>query len=183
MDKVISTLTTQLYHGTQVNTTEDAFYAARKQLKNVLSCMASSAGMMLLDIEDDGYGALNYKVYVNGDCELKKDGQAITTFEQVNGGKVYTVPLRLNNAVNSMTLSFEADGKTYEYPIVKNGSVKDYAITQLVDSFVLNTENVNSALTNREASAVNCAVGPVDCVKLTVGATEGSESAPKKQSV
>ena len=185
MDKVISTLTNQLYKGTQVNVTEDAFYSARNQLKNVISCMTSSAGMALLDINDNGYGKLSYKVYLNGNTTLKKDGNIVTTFEAVEGGRVYTVDLSLDNTVNSMNLSFEADGITYNYPIVANGSVHGYYANDIIQSFVLNSSNANSSLTSKEVvdgSVINQS-SQESFVKLSLKATQGTTEVKEKQSV
>lgn len=185
MDKVISTLTSQLYKGTQVNVTEDAFYSARNQLKNVISCMTSPAGMALLDINDNGYGQQSYKVYLNENYELKKDGNVVTTFENVEGGRVYTVNLTLKDSVNSMNLSFEVEGTVYNYPVVVNGNVANYLADDIIQSFVLNSSNANSTLTGKEivnGGVINQSAQD-KYVKLTVKATAGSVDDEQKQSI
>ena len=185
VEKAISTLTSNLYQGTQVISTEDAFYSARNNLKNVIDCMTSSAGMVLLDIQDNGHGTLSYKVYVNGNNELKRDGQPITTFTNVEGGRVYTVDLRLENSVNMMMLSFVSDGKAYSYPIIANGTVKSYLPNDIIQSFVMNSSNASSMLTQKEVVDGNVIGQNVEdkYLKLSVNATYGIEGNEKKQAI
>lgn len=114
-NKVVENLGSILYEGTTVQATSAAFAQARKSLLQLMECMDSPANMCITDFKDDSYGNIQYKVYMNDGYTLKYNGNEVTKFEKVEGGKIYEINCKLANKSNFMTLSFEADGKTYVY--------------------------------------------------------------------
>lgn len=114
-DKVVENLGSTLYAGTTVQATSEAFAQARTSLLQLIQCMDSAANMCIVDFNDDSYGNITYKVYMNDGYALQYNGAAVTNYETVSGGRIYTVSCKLSGTTNSMTLSFEADGKTYVY--------------------------------------------------------------------
>ena len=114
-DKVVENLGSTLYEGTTVQATSEIFAQARTSLLQLMQCMDSAANMCIVDFNDDSYGNITYKVYMKEGYALQYNGSAVTSYETVSGGRIYTVKCNLSQTINSMTLSFEADGKTYLY--------------------------------------------------------------------
>jgi hypothetical protein len=81
---------------------------------------------------------------------LKNNGQEVTDYEIVAGGKIYTVTNELSNDVNVMALSFECDGVDYNYTQRLSGKVNIYEADDIIGVFKRGNVDVTEELSNIE---------------------------------
>lgn len=157
-DKLISSLNSNLYVGTVVSTDSNKFADARKSLLQLCAMANSSAETCIVDSVDNGNGTITNKVYIKDGYALKVNGEAVNGGETFGEGEIYTVECKLENAVNTFALSFNADGKEYTYEQNLGGKVTLDNASTLVGGFGSELTNVTATLDG-------------DYVKLDVGAT------------
>lgn len=121
-DKVVKSMTTQLYSGTKVSTTSAIFQSTRETLFN-LAKITSDVEMCILDFADDNRGTITYKILVPEDVEIKRGGSAVQADATVSDYKLYTIATPLTQANNTLDLTIEKDGKTYNYTQALGGKV------------------------------------------------------------
>ncbi len=121
---VISSIGTSIYTGMVSTATGATMAAARTALLQVVNCAASDAKMFITGYNEDGYGNCTYKVFMKEGYELKNRGVTVTDCEKVDGGVMYTVVVKLKDATNSVSLSFEAGGKTYKFELGLGGEAE-----------------------------------------------------------
>lgn len=157
-DKLISSITSNLYIGTAVSTDSNKFADARKSLLQLCAVANSSAEMCIVDSVDNGSGKVTNKVYIKDGYTLKVNGNTASGGEVFSEGKIYTVECKLENEVNTLKLSFNADGKEYTYEQNLGGKVTLDNASALVGGFSSELTSVTATLDG-------------DYVKLDVGAT------------
>ena len=162
-DSLISTLGETIYSGTQVTATVDEFSRARETLFELCSAANSSAEMCIIESKDDSNGSIDYKVYINEGYALTCDGKTLTGGEAHGNGVIYTVSKKLDQASNTISFAFTADGKEYSYTQSLGGKVKLVTAEQIVGGFERLSEKLEL-----NASVVDSAV------KVEVGATENA---------
>ncbi len=142
----IRNLTTDLYAGTQVDTTSAKFEAARTALYSLAMMSNSGAEAAVIEYSDNNYGEISYKVYVADGYELFNGETLLTATESVTGGKVYTVVNRLDKDVNELALTVKKGDEVYTF--VKNigGKVTLYGADQFANAFAADTATVQSEL-------------------------------------
>lgn len=113
-DKVVKSLTGQIYSGTQVSTTSETFQTARESLFK-LSKLTEDTEVCILDFSDDNRGTITYKIVAPSDVMIKRSGSALAVNNTVGGYKFYTIEIPLNEERNSLTLDIEKDGQKYVY--------------------------------------------------------------------
>ncbi len=113
-DKVVKSLTSQIYTGTQVSTTSAIFQSARETLFK-LAKIATDVEMCILDFSDDNRGTITYKLLAPSDAVIKRGETALQADVTVSDYKLYTVKTKLTETQNALDLTIERDGKTYTY--------------------------------------------------------------------
>lgn len=164
----IRNLSTDLYSGTQVNTTSAKFDAARKALYGLAMMGGSSAKASIIEYKDDNYGSIEYKVFVANGYELYNGETKLTPTQTVTGGSVYSVINRLQADVNELHLTVSNGSETYTF--VKNigGKVVVHDAESFVGAFAKDTATVDSELVDA-SSVVGGESGKL--LKLTVNKT------------
>ncbi len=157
-DKLISSLNSNLYVGTVVSTDSNKFADARKSLLQLCAMANSSAEACIVDSFDNGNGTITNKVYIKDGYTLQVNGETASGGETFGEGKIYTVESKLENAVNTLTLSFNADGKEYIYEQNLGGKVTLDNAGTLVGGFSAELTSVTATLEG-------------DYVKIEAGAT------------
>ena len=124
-EKALKSITNSLYLDGRTQFTEDVqiFANARKSLFELCSMASSEAGVCIVDYEDDGRGSITHKIYVEDETELKNHGEILTGGVPQGTGTVYTVQTNLENAENSLFLTFTSGGVAYEYTHALGGKV------------------------------------------------------------
>lgn len=164
----IRNLTTDLYSGTQVNTTSAKFDSARKALYGLAMMGGSSAKASVIEYKDDNYGSIEYKVFVADGYDLYNGETKLVPAQAVTGGSVYSVVNRLQANVNELHLTVTNGEETYSF--VKNigGKVVLNDAEVFVSAFAKDTASVDTELVDA-SSVVNGESGKL--LKLTVNAT------------
>ena len=113
-DKVVKSLTSQIYSGTKVSTTSAIFQTARESLFD-LAKLTNDTEVCILDFSDDNRGVISYKMLAPTDATLNLGGVALTASKQIGDYKIYDIQIPLTQDSNSLTLDIEKDGETYVY--------------------------------------------------------------------
>lgn len=166
-DEIQRTLSSLIYTGTQVASSDELFYRAREALIQLCLLAKSEAGVCIIGAEDDTYGNMRYEVFVNDGYELKSDGTAVTGGEQVQGGTLYEVRVALDQDVNTLNLSVDAGGTTYTFDYVLGGKATVYGAQTIERGF----ESLNATVAAETVTAPDGQSG--EFVRLSVGATQG----------
>lgn len=148
----IRNLSTDLYAGTQVDTTSAKFDAARRALYSLAMMSNSSAHASVIEYSDNNYGEINYKVYVAEGYQLYNGDTLLTATQNVNGGSIYSVTNRLDKDVNELQLTVKNSKEAYTF--VKNigGKVSLYGGADFATAFAKDTADVAAAVV--DASSV-----------------------------
>lgn len=160
-DSLVKTLGSTIYIGTQVTANVNEFEQARKTLFELCTAVNSPAGMCIVDSCDNNNGAIDYKVYINDEYELKCDGVVLTNGVAEGNGKIYSVTKKLDQDSNSIKFEFDVDGSTYSYTQVLGGKITTVSAEQLVEKFKVLNSKVD----------FNCAVEG-NAVKIDIGSTK-----------
>lgn len=175
--KSLDALGANLYVDLSVKATTGTFASTRESLYQLAECLSSPAQMCITDFTEDVYGKSIYKVYMKDGYALKNNGQILTDYETVTGGRIYTITNELSNDVNTMNLSFECDGTEYNYTQRLGGKVIIYKANDIVGSF--KKGNVSAT---EELVAVEGFTDKV--LKVTVGKpSEGSTATSQRISL
>ena len=166
-DEIQRALSSLIYSGTQVASSDELFYRAREALIQLCLLAESEAGVCIVGAEDDTYGNMRYEVLVNDGYVLKNNGTAVTGGERVDGGVLYNVGVALDQDVNSLNLSVDAGGATYTFDYVLGGKATVYGTQTIGSGF----ESLNASVAAETVAAPAGQSGSF--VKLDVGATEG----------
>lgn len=166
-DAIQRSISSLIYTGTQVASTDELFYRARQALIQLCLLARSEAGVCIVGTEDDTYGNVTFEVFVKEGHTLKKDGAEVTGGKQVQGGRLYEISVTLGGEANAVHLSTEAGGKTYTFDYILGGKATVYG-----------AETIGSGFKAGNASAETEIVAAPDgqsgeFVKLSVGATQG----------
>lgn len=180
---VIESLCASLFANDKVSADSLAYAAARQSLLNLTSSAESAANMCIVDYGDDGYGNLNFKVYVNDGVTLYNAGKEVTSVAQVlDGGKIYNISHKLSGSVNMLDLSFTVDGKNYVYTQNLGGNVEVYEVGDFSVSDFAKSSEINFT-----ATEVDCATEGVytqlggKAIKLVVGESKEKKEDDKLQ--
>lgn len=169
-DKVIKSLTGSIYTGTKVSTTSATFQSARDSLFEIAQ-ITEETGALILDFKDDNRGNVTYKLLAPNTVTVKNNGIVLSETSTVGKYKLYTVVTALNNDANYLNLSFEADGKTYNYVKHLGGKVQiNSASTFIAGDFGAEPDNlyIEPTFASVDASTVNSSlVGKLAKVSLT----------------
>ncbi len=159
-DKLISSLNSNLYVGTVVSTDSVKFANTRNSLLQLCAAANSSAEMCIVDSSDNGVGVITNKIYIKDGYDLSVNDQVVKGGIQSGEGKIYTVVSNLDNEVNTLKISFVADGINYSYEQYLGGKVSVDKADKLLNGFSSELANVSATL-------------EADFVKLDVAATNG----------
>lgn len=163
-DAIQHSISSLIYSGAKVKSTNEDFASARKMAIQ-LTCMAkSSAGVCITDVIDDDKGNLTYKIFAKEGFEIKNNGAVLKNGQNVDGGILYTLNVKLDKDDNAMVLSVNADGKEYKLDINPGGKVSYYEAEDILDE----SNKFTSATATAEALLEN------GKVKLVVGAVKDS---------
>ena len=121
-DKVVKSLTSQIYSGTKVSTTSEIFQTARESLFD-LAKLTNDTEICILDFSDDNRGVISYKMLAPTDATLKLGGVALTAAKQIGDYMIYDIQIPLTQDSNALTLDIEKDGETYVYSQNLGGKV------------------------------------------------------------
>lgn len=122
-DRMMESLTELVYDGTRVSTTSANFQSSRDALLQLATLSQSEAEFCVIDYGDDGYGTKNYRFYAADGAVVKNNGTEIASSQNVEGGKIYTLDIPLENAQNMLAISVEVGGNTYYYEQNLGGKV------------------------------------------------------------
>ena len=139
-NKVVKSLTSRIYSGTQVSTTSKAFAEARKSLFT-LAKLATEADVCILDFADDNMGTVTYSILAPSGATVKSDGVALNAEATVSGYNIYVIKTQLVNARNALNITVESNGKTYSFVQEFGGKVSvneasDYAASDFTKETV-----------------------------------------------
>ena len=166
-DEIQRTLSSLIYTGTQVASSDELFCRAREALIQLCLLAESEAGVCIVGAEDDTYGNMRYEVFVNEGYVLNSDGTAVTGGEQVQGGTLYEVSVALDQDVNELNLSVDAGGKTYTFDYILGGKATVYGAETIESGF----QTGNATAETEIVAAPDGQSG--NFVRLSVGATQG----------
>lgn len=145
-DEVIANLGSTLYTGIVSRATSAMLAASRKSLLQLVSAVSSSAKMAIAQYSDDGYGNIEYDIYLADGYKLYNNGTEVTATTTVGGIKTYSVKMKLENVVNMLSLTFEADGITYEYTQNLGGKVEMFGADLFNGAFSKSTVTPSQTL-------------------------------------
>ena len=101
----------KMYFGTKVGTTSEIFATCRKILIDTLVLAQSPAKVCVTDVKESSTG-YTFKVFAAEGYNLKANQKAVTDFETVEGGKIYTVVVSLKDK-EKFSISVDVANKTY----------------------------------------------------------------------
>lgn len=133
-DELVSSLTSQLYTGTNVSAETEDFLQARQSLLDLCEVFSSSAQMSIIGSKDNGDGNMIYKVFSKSALTVNGNG---VTGEDHGDGKIYTITKKLSEDRNVLKISFAADGKNYTYTQNLGGKVSVYNAEELASKLKL----------------------------------------------
>lgn len=171
-DKAINSLTRNLYSGTVVATdeSETTFLTARETLLNLYTAALSEGEMCIVDYVDDGFGTVEYKVFLKSGYTLKCNGGEIVNTESLNGENLYTIRSSLTKAKNELEIYYEANGKKYAYNQYLGG--KTYSLSESeLNGFEEDEIPFTAEVVNDETSSTKKAVS------FSLSATENAQQA------
>ena len=112
-----------VYNGTKVAASDATFAAARESLLQLSVLGQSDAELALAGYSDNGYGVKEYKFVATKGTTMKNNGTAVTGATEDGDYFVYTVSTELKNDSNTLNLTVENGGKTYEFTQELGGKV------------------------------------------------------------
>ena len=161
---IYKNITSSMYSGTRVNTTENSFNEARRNLYDIAALAGSEANVCVTDFSDDDYGHLSYEIYAKKGYALKNGGKTLTPVGENGDYSVYELAFDLSKGENSISLSVDCGGKTYTFDKYLGGKVTTYKAEQFEGGFsVLDGAKVEAslvpALTGESDTWMNVKVG------------------------
>ena len=172
-DKVVKSMTTQLYSGTKVATTSEIFQSTRETLFK-LAKITSDVEMCILDFADDNRGTITYKILAPNDVTIKRGGSILEATTSVDDYNIYTIATPLTQESNALDLEIEKDGTTYSYTQALGGKVTVNTASGCVAS-EFSKEAVTPAFALVDGSSVDSSLsGQIAKVDLPA-ALEGTE--------
>lgn len=163
IQNVLSSLTETLYKGTKVATNGEKFASARANLLALCEAANSSAQMCIANYVDERNGSVSYQVYLAQGYELKNNRVTVNNVETYKDGNLFTVRVKLDQKKNDVSLSVDADGKTFVYNRYIGGEVGFVSAQETQNSFIGEGVSVNSSYNEHG-------------VHLNVDGTDGSVS-------
>lgn len=134
--ELMETLVSDLYDGTIVTATEEAFNTARLSLLELSALNDSPAGFCILKEEDDGYGTIEITFGVNTDVEVTLSEESCGTLsapETAGALKSYTVSVDMKEKNgNTLIVNMQAGGQTYTYEKYLGGKVQIHSVDDTV---------------------------------------------------
>ncbi len=167
-DSLTASMNSTLFSGAQVSATSSNMAAARQSLLELCSAVQSPAQMCIVDSKDNGSGSVETKVFLKSGYSLKNDNQPVTAVTPTQGGNIYTVVSRLDEAENYLNLSFDAEGTTYTYTQFLGGKVSGQGASDLAGAFKNNNATVTAEVVDKAVIG-----GEGSTLKLTIGETSG----------
>lgn len=113
-EKMIQSITSQIYTGTKVTANNDTYHTAREALFS-LYAMNKNMNLCITDYFDNGYGTNTYTVVADGDATVKESGETLTANETVGAFKKYVIEKKRENVTNELSLTVEKEGKTLDF--------------------------------------------------------------------
>lgn len=173
-DKVVKSMTTQIYSGTQVATTSAIFQSARETLFK-LAKITSDVEMCILDFSDDNRGTITYKILAPSDASIKRGNTTLQSNDTAGDYNVYVIETQLTQAKNSLDLTIEKGGQTYTYTQPFGGKVTINLASACVDT-EFTEEEVIPTMTLVDSSSVNSVLsGQIAKVDLPTTIVEETE--------
>ena len=174
-DKVVKSMTSQIYSGTQVSTTSAIFQSARETLFN-LTKLTTEAEVCILDFSDDNAGTITYKMLAPTDVAFKKNGAALSPTETVSDYNIYVIESPLTETKNVLDLTFERNGKTYSYTQALGGkATRNFASECVASEFT--KESVTPTFTLVDGNTVDGSLdGKIAKIDLPAVAPETLQS-------
>lgn len=153
---VITSLCSSLFANDKISATTQTYMAARQSLLNLTSSAESAANMCIVDYTDDGYGSVDFKVYVNDGVKLYNAGKEVTTvYKDCEGGTIYTISQKLDGSVNMLDLSFTVNGKEYGYSQNLGGNVNVYNVGSFKTSDFVESSDLDLVSTEVDCTTEN----------------------------
>lgn len=146
-----------IYSGVKVASTSQMFYNSRQALINLALLANSEAKTCVLDVTDDNYGHITYKVYSERD--LYSDGVKLTNGVSYNNGKIYEVKVNLNKTDNVVNFGNKLGDREFWFNFNLGGEATVFDCEDLQSGFASMGANVSVTLENIEQA---------DMVKLNV---------------
>ena len=125
-DKVVKSLTSQIYSGTRVSTTSAIFQTARESLFD-LAKLTEDTGVCILDFSDDNRGTISYKILAPVTATVKNNAVQLTASKTIGDYKIYDIQIPLTQEKNALNLNIEKDGVSYAYSQALGGKVTIYS--------------------------------------------------------
>ena len=125
-DKVVKSLTSQIYSGTRVSTTSAIFQTARESLFD-LAKLTEDTGVCILDFSDDNRGTISYKILAPVNALIKNNGEQLTASKTIGDYKIYDIQIPLTQEKNGLSLEIEKDGISYVYSQALGGKATTYS--------------------------------------------------------
>ncbi len=113
-----------MYSGTRVTTNDATFANARAQLVALANLALSDAQALITGVRDEA-DSIAFDIYVNDGYELTAGANHRVTSQQLDGGKLYTVKLKIGDA-DSFSISVAINGKTYSFAMETDSSATTY---------------------------------------------------------
>lgn len=158
-DRIHRNIASLVYTGTRVASDAERFATARKALIQLCMLAESDARVCVLDAVDDNKGSVTYTVFAKDGYELTANGQPVTEYKTVAGGKEYTVTKRLSDAANAVNFGVSVDGKSYTFDFNVGGKAELFTGEAIAGGFTPIKATVNATVEG-------------DRVKLDVGAVQ-----------
>ena len=158
-DKMVESLTMQVYSGTRVTADHASFSAAREALF-AISAINQKSGVCIADFYDDGYGKSVYTLISPAEVEIKVDGTTVSATETIGAYKKYVITVTLDDAKNYFSFSAIKNGESYTFTQYLGGKAtiitadkmsasefKKESVTPTVE--IIDANTVNADLTGK----------------------------------
>ncbi|HEY8389565.1 MAG TPA: glycoside hydrolase domain-containing protein [Clostridia bacterium] len=143
-ETIIRNINSLIYTGTRVASNSTMFQTARKALIELSMLAQSDAKVCVVDVIDDTYGNITYKVFAKSGYEIFSD--AISSKEVVEKGTIYTISVNLNKDSNVMSFYTVVNGKTLSFNFNIGGKTTVSNAEAISSGFTKGTVSVTSSL-------------------------------------
>lgn len=118
-----------MYSGTRVTTDDETFANARSQLVALANLALSDAQALVTSVRDEA-DSIVFDIYMNDGYELTAGENHTVTSKQLDGGKLYTVKLKIGDA-DAFRISIATNGNMYSFAMKMNSSATTYGAEYL----------------------------------------------------
>ena len=149
-DTLMENLGKSMHIGAQVTCSSRVYEEMRQKLYALAIAANSEGGLCIVDSTDLANGQFRTKIFVKDGVEIKNHGQLLTNGVSVEGGKIYTIITNLENATNSIDLTYTINGKEYSYNQNLGGKVVYFSAQDLLNSFKADSATIDSSVVSGE---------------------------------